>query len=154
MNASAPWLEKHISSRHALETTSSMYWFFTIKRAKASARQRAMTEQKYYIHTCTWNDISNVLGFYNQAGQSQWTPARHDWKNMSHPNMHRKTHLQCIMFLYSSRTKPVNASAHWFEKPITSRHALETTSAMYFLQSSRRKPVNASAHWLEKHITF
>ena len=129
--------------------------FLTIKRTQASERQRAMIGKTYHILTCTWRHISNVLCFYIQAGQSQWTPARNDWKNISHPDMHLKRRLPCICFLKASGPKPVNASAEWLNKNIlhTHMHLKRHLQCIRFLQSSGPKPVNASMPWLEKHIT-
>ena len=45
--------------------------------------------------------------------------------------MHLKRCLWCIVFLYSTRPKIEDASAHWFEQNITSRSTIETTSSKY-----------------------
>jgi len=48
-----------------------------------SARQRAPHPDM---------QLKNVFGvlFYTQAGRSHWTPARDDWKNMSHEASERQ----------------------------------------------------------------
>ena len=45
--------------------------------------------------------------------------------------MHLERRLRCIVFLYSSRPEPANASARCLDNHITLRHTLETPSSMY-----------------------
>ena len=45
--------------------------------------------------------------------------------------MHLKRRLRCIVFLYSSRPEPANASARCLENHFTLRLSAETTSSMY-----------------------
>ena len=110
---------------------------FIFKRAKASERQRAMIGKTYHIQTCTWNDVCNVLCFYNQAGQSQWTPARDDWKNISHPDMHFKWRLRCIVFyMYFDQTTGNASERSVFKIAIWEHAFFDTPHGIWFAMIS------------------
>ncbi len=124
-----------------------MYCVFIFKRAKASERQRAMIGKTYHIQTCTWNDVCNVLYFYNQAGQSQWTPARDDWKNISHPDMHLKRRLRCIVFYMHFDQTTANASERSVFKIAIWEHALFWHSSWYMI-------CNDFVYWRVNFVAF
>ena len=144
-NASARCLENHFTLRHSAETPSSMYCVVIFHYANDSERQRAMIGKPYHILACAWEEIFDVMCVYNHAHQSQRTPARDDWKNTSHPDMHLERRRQRIVLLHSNRPKTVNASARWMETRIASCYALETTSSMYCVLFTFRPVTSISA---------